>query len=416
MHLGDIKQNKLELSKSSVNYNIMESIGKLDVTVNWVKLYIIAFFMVLAIQPSIARNTEADSTVIKIDKRNQTVLEGGKPNVSLKEDLQALFQKNGMLLDDATWISIRRVVNSDITKDTVLVISQNTKTINVAIKANASSQVVTNTSGRNGSNGSKGAVSVGLNGVHIKDGSEEVHVSINGVVVKDGGEETRVVWRDSAKVARRNGEFASRTGFNIYLGLNSFTNTGAIGGIYNTKDFELSPFGSRYFGFGWTRSAAVSKGSKAALKISYGLEFSWYNFMYENNRYLVKGTNNIEFKDYVDDKGQSVDLSRNKLTVAYINLPVMPYVAFKKSSTVTYLGFGGYVGYRLDSYTKTKESDSGKKLWNHSSFYLNNLRYGLAFELGLKDFPDLFVNYDLTELYQTGYGPKVRGLSFGIRF
>ena len=35
-----------------------------------------------------------------------------------------------------------------------------------------------------------GAVSVGLNGVHIKDGSEEVHVSINGVVVKDGGEET----------------------------------------------------------------------------------------------------------------------------------------------------------------------------------------------------------------------------------
>ena len=190
----------------------MESIGKLDVTVNWVKLYIIAFFMVLAIQPSIARNTEADSTVIKIDKRNQTVLEGGKPNVSLKEDLQALFQKNGMLLDDATWISIRRVVNSDITKDTVLVISQNTKTINVAIKANASSQVVTNTSGRNGSNGSKGAVSVGLNGVHIKDGSEEVHVSINGVVVKDGGEETRVVWRDSAKVARRNGEFASRTG------------------------------------------------------------------------------------------------------------------------------------------------------------------------------------------------------------
>jgi hypothetical protein len=71
----------------------MKSISQLDVTVNWVKLYIVAFFMVLAIQPTIARNTETDSTVIKIDKRNQTVLEGGKPNVSLKEDIQALFQK-----------------------------------------------------------------------------------------------------------------------------------------------------------------------------------------------------------------------------------------------------------------------------------------------------------------------------------
>ncbi|MDI9866620.1 outer membrane beta-barrel protein [Flectobacillus sp. DC10W] len=393
----------------------MKSISQLDVTVNWVKLYIIAFFMVSAIQPTIARNTETDSTVIKIDKRNQTVLEGGKPNVSLKEDIQALFQKSGMTLDDATWIGIRRVVNSDITKDTVLVISQNNKTINVAIKANAPSNATIN-SGSSGNKGSKGGVSVGLGGVHIQDGRDEVHVSVNGVVVKDGSEETRVMWRDTAKVARRNGEFASRSGFNIYFGLNSFTNTGSISGVYNTKDFELSPFGSRYFGFGWTRSAAISKGSSAALKISYGLEFSWYNFMYENNRYEVKGNNNIEFKDYVDDKGQPVDLSRNKLTVAYINLPVMPYVAFKKSSTVTYIGFGGYVGYRLDSYTKTKESDSGRKLWNHSSFYLNNLRYGLAFELGLKDFPDLFVNYDLSQLYQTGYGPKISGLSFGIRF
>ena len=393
----------------------MKSISQLDVTVNWVKLYIVAFFMVLAIQPTIARNTETDSTVIKIDKRNQTVLEGGKPNVSLKEDIQALFQKSGMTLDDATWIGIRRVVNSDITKDTVLVISQNNKTINVAIKANTSSNVNRN-SVASGNSGAKGGVSVGLGGVHIQDGRDEVHVIINGVLVKDCSEETRVMWRDTAKVARRNGEFASRSGFNIYFGLNSFTNTGSISGIYNTKDFELSPFGSRYFGFGWTRSAAISKGSSAALKISYGLEFSWYNFMYENNRYEVKGNNSIEFRDYVDDKGQPVDLSRNKLTVAYINLPVMPYVAFKKSSTVTYLGFGGYVGYRLDSYTKTKESDSGRKLWNHSSFYLNNLRYGLAFELGLKDFPDLFVNYDLSQLYQTGYGPKISGLSFGIRF
>jgi hypothetical protein len=137
--------------------------------------------------------------------------------------------------------------------------------------------------------------------------------------------------------------------------------------------------------------------------------------MFENNNYLVKNTNEIGFRNYADAQGNVIPLCRNKLTVANINIPVMPYIAFKKSSTVTYIAAGGYIGYRIDSYTKTKEDDSGKKEWNHSSFFLNNVRYGLAFELGLKNFPDLFVNYDLNNMFQDGRGPKVGGISFGIR-
>ena len=136
--------------------------------------------------------------------------------------------------------------------------------------------------------------------------------------------------------------------------------------------------------------------------------------MLENNAFFVKGNDNVSFSDY-QNAGKQVALSRNKLTIANINLPVMPYIAFKKGSIITYIAAGGYVGYRLDSYTKTKEDDGGKKQWNHSSFFLNNVRYGLAFELGLKNFPDLFVNYDMSNLFQDGRGPKVGGLSFGIR-
>ncbi len=364
----------------------------------------------------LANGGEADSTVISIDKRNQTLL-NQKNNKTLRENLQELFTKSGMSLDDDTWRGIRRIVNSDLSKDTLLVITQDNKSIKVVINTdskNGSNESV-NTDNRSDRTGNKEKqVKVGLGGVVVKDGNDEVRVGWNGVYVNENGKETSITLRDSSRMNRKDRSFNSRSGFNIYLGLNSFTNTSSISAA-DSKNYELSPFGSRYFGFGWTRSGTVSQGTNSAFKISYGLEFSWYNFMLENNVIFVKGNDKVEFTDFKNSKGDQIALSRNKLTIANINIPIMPYVAFKKGSTVTYIAAGGYVGYRLDSYTKIKETDSGHKEWNHSSFFLNNLRYGLAFELGLKNFPDLFVNYDLSNLYQDGRGPKVGGLSFGIR-
>lgn len=368
---------------------------------------------------TLAKGGEADSTVISIDKRNQTLL-NQKNNKTLRENLQELFTKSGMSLDDDTWRGIRRIVNSDLNKDTLLVITQDSKSIKVVINTNSKngSNESVNTDNKSERNGNKEKqVKVGLGGVVVKDGNDEVRVGWNGVYVNENGKETNITLRDSSRINRKDQSFNSRSGFNVYLGLNSFTNTGSIPSA-DGKNYELSPFGSRYIGFGWTRSGAISKGKNAAFKISYGLEFSWNNFMFENNNYIVKGNDKIEFQNYPDNSKTPivpVELYRNKLTIANVNIPVMPYVAFKKGSNITYIAAGGYVGYRLDSYTKTKEEDSGKKQWNHSSFFLNNVRYGLAFELGLKDFPDLFVNYDMNNLFQDGKGPKVGGLSFGIR-
>jgi Outer membrane protein beta-barrel domain len=393
--------------------NIMKTLKGFSLSI----IATIALFFAIDFQSN-AKGGETDSTVISIDKRNQTLLNQSN-NRTLKENIQDLFQKSGMTLDDDTWRGIRRIVNSDLNKDTLLVITQNDKTIKVVINTNTKGDNKTINSDSNWEKRSKDKkdkeVSVGLNGVVVKDGNDEVRVGWNGVYVNDGGKETNITLGDSTKRNRRDREFSSRSGFNIYLGLNSFTNASSIVAPYMSKDFELSPFGSRYFAMGWTRSGTISKGSNAAFKISYGLEFSWYNFMFENDNYLVKNNDNIAFRNYQDAQGNVVKLCRNKLTVANINIPVMPYVAFKKSSTVTYIAAGGYVGYRLDSYTKTKEDDSGKKQWNHSSFFLNNVRYGLAFELGLKNFPDLFVNYDLNNMFQDGRAPKVGGISFGIR-
>ncbi len=366
---------------------------------------------------TLAKGGEADSTVISIDKRNQTLL-NQKNNKTLRENLQELFTKSGMSLDDDTWRGIRRIVNSDLNKDTLLVITQDNKSIKVVINTdskNGSNESI-NTDSKSEKTGSKDKqVKVGLGGVVVKDGNDEVRVGWNGVYVNENGKETSITLSDTLKNKnKRDRSFNSRSGFNIYLGLNSFTNTSSILAA-DAKNYELSTFGSRYFGFGWTRSGTISKGTNAAFKISYGLEFSWYNFMLENSVIFVKGNDNVGFTDFKNAKGEQIALCRNKLTIANINIPVMPYVAFKKGSTITYIAAGGYIGYRVDSYTKIKEQDGGRKDWNHNSFFLNNVRYGLAFELGLKDFPDLFVNYDMNNLFQDGRGPKVGGLSFGIR-
>jgi hypothetical protein len=380
----------------------------------------IAFFFSTNSQV-LANGGDADSTVINIDKRNQTLLNQKSGGKTLRENLQELFTKSGMTLDDDTWRGIRRVVNSDLNKDTLLVITQSDKSIKVVINTNSkngNNNETINTDNKEERSGSKDKqVKVGLGGVVVKDGNDEVRVGWNGVYVNENGKETNITLRDTIGRSRKDRSFNSRSGFNIYFGLNSFTNTGSIPAA-DSKNYELSPFGSRYFGFGWTRSGMISKGTNAAFKISYGLEFSWYNFMFENDNFIVKGTDAVGFQNYPDPNPSvktPIVLCRNKLTVANINIPVMPYVAFKKGSTITYIAAGGYVGYRLDSYTKTKEDESSKKQWNHSSFFLNNVRYGLAFELGLKDFPDLFVNYDMNNLFQDGRGPKIGGLSFGIR-
>jgi Outer membrane protein beta-barrel domain len=372
-----------------------------------------------------AKKSETDSTIINVDKRNQVVV-GKNNNQTLRENIQALMAEKGMTLNDETWKGIRKVINSDIEKDTLIVITQDGKSVNIAI--NTSKMSENKQSGTNSGNSSdKKSVKIGLNGVHVIDGTDEVHVSLNGVQVKNGNtDEVNIRIRSNDKndttdvKSKKVGGFHSRNGFNLYLGLNSYTGTGSITKTaeYSPTDFELSALGSRFVAFGWTRSVTLSRGTKSALKMNYGLEFSWNNFMFDTSKdqskVISKGTNGVKFTDYQID-GKNVELCKSKMTAAYLNFPVMFYIAGKRDSKFNYIGFGGHVGYLLDSYTKTKEDATGNKQHDHSSLFLNKTRYGLDFEINVENFPTLFVNYDLNTLFQDNRGPKLNTISFGIR-
>lgn len=385
------------------------------------KLSIIAIF-ITAVQFCLSFNlkamrSELDSTVINIDKRNQLVLNSKNTKGSLREDLTLVFSKHGVILDDETWKQIRGIVNSDLDKDTVIVVSNGGRKVQIGFKNIAfdkfkkentivtksktdtlfekrTERVLVTPEGR-----------VDIGNIHVDpDGTVDVgniHINSNGTV--------KIHKKDSLN------HFANRAGFNLYFGLNTFGGTSSIAGNYNATNFELSPLGSRYFGMGFVRSTTLSQTATKSFRLSYGVELSWQNYMFENNTVLTKGTNSISFYTYQDDNGKQVALSRNKLTIASLMLPVMPYIAFKKSSFIQFVGLGGYLGYRIDSYTKTKEDDSGHKQWNHNSFFLNPIRYGVSFELGIKALPVLFFNYDLSNVFQNDKGPKINGINFGIR-
>jgi len=284
----------------------------------------------------------------------------------------------------------------------------------------------------------KNYVRIGLKGIRIKDGDTEVTITTRGVDIKDGNEQVSIgnnsdgyeidtTARDGdlgnnrdyddndekVMTIRRVRRYSSpRKGFNISLGLNAYAQNQPL--TNNPDEYDLRPFGSRYISLGFVKSAALVRGKSAGLHLDFGLDVAWNNLMFEGNNTVEKGNLAVEFPLVTNSDGRELDLRKSKLTIPYVNFSLMPTISFRKAF-ISYLSAGGYVGYRLGGYTKTKLAD-GKKDHVRSDYYLNDFRYGAAFELGIRNFPDFFVHYDMNPLFQTNKGPDIRMINFGIRF
>ena len=382
-----------------------------------------------------AAHTGQDSILLKIDKRNQTLLgTKGDKTKTLKEELTQVFEKKGLVLSDSLWQNIRKTIQSNTDLDSSVNVRIGNSQVKIAIiRSDRDLLGQQSIAARNkpmdriieiGTN-KKEVIDIGLNGIHVKDGKEEVHVDWNGVRVKESnGEETRVYWGpDSlkAKQKKENANFFSRDGMNLYLGLNGLS--GEVPQInamiypmnYLQTDTELKPFSSRYVSVEFSESLTLVKGKKSAFKLGLGISFDWYNFMFDHNRLVQKANQGAIFQPKFDAQGNEIALSKNKLTVSYINIPIMPHVVFSKNSGVQMIGIGGYVGYRIDSWTKSIEEKTENLNRVSSNFNLNQFRYGLRAEFAFKKLPNLFFNYDLSPLFEKNSSPNLAGFSFGIR-
>ncbi len=250
--------------------------------------------------------------------------------------------------------------------------------------------------------------------------------------IKIGGENGETVSSDSSMAAterkprrkkRTDSEWFLDLGLDNYLDAGKFPN--------QNEPYALRATGSRYIALSHLYRTRIG-GAASPLAISYGSEFSCYNFMFDSNQRIFKGANAVEFRPLPDAQGQDIALKKSKLTAIYASLPVMLVLdlgqadrshkdknrSFRNSSRGGLrLGAGGFVGYKLYSYSKIKE-DGGNKDRDRSSFYLNNVRYGVQGLVGIGSI-DLFFKYDLSPLFADNQGPAntdLRSIAFGFRF
>ena len=366
-----------------------------------------------------------DSLLLKINKRDQTLVGAKNSNHTLKEELEIAFNKKGLVLSDSLWQNIRQAIKTDFDGDSSISVRIGNSSVKIGIlksgeKYKSEISVKTKPGGVRIASSGKEEVRVGLDGIHVNEGNEETHVTWDGVYHREGNEVTKVIWgKDSTKLKRPN--LYSRKGLNFYFGFNALTGGETEiavpypGAPPYVPNFTLNPTGSRYASIEIARFITLSEGKKSAFRLGYGLEIDWYNFMFDHNRIATKGPNGVQFTTYYAAPGKEIAMSKNKMSVSYLTLPIMPHFAFDKKSAVQMIAIGGYVSYRLDTWTKAVEEESGNLRKETSNLYVNPFRYGLRAEFALRHFPDLFFSYDLSPFFETGKGPEMRGLAFGIR-
>ncbi|WP_254562901.1 hypothetical protein [Dyadobacter diqingensis] len=266
----------------------------------------------------------------------------------------------------------------------------------------------------------KNYVRIGRRGLQIKNGNKRVAVNDDDVDVSDDNNGNFNYGRigQAAKAYVPTWGSSPRKGFNIGLGLNTYGSntpmTLSSGAVNEMPD--LKPFASRYISLGYIASTTIARGQKARLSFDFGIDFSWYNLMFEGNKKIVKSPDGIvRFEPLMDEQGNNeIALKKNKYVLPFVNLSFMPTLSFRRSF-ISHITAGVYGGYRLGSYSKIVAEGSKDKKFDRVNFFANDVRYGVGFELGIRRFPDLFVNYDLNELYETNHGPAVKMLSFGIK-
>ena len=321
--------------------------------------------------PSVASVTLADSLVIRFANRTRLVIyapdKAGIQALS-NYDLNKIVREMGMQLDSIP--DGQTAISRDggrYLKDTVLVVTKKKNGVTIVI------------------NGSGDTTRTDSADKREADSDEDYH-------------------RANRKRNDKNWDFSFDGGG---IGLTNFVQRRVTPG-YSEDSYNLRPLGSRYVSVGLGVMPTLIRGKRASLKLYYGVEVAWNNFMFENDVIAERTPSGVAFVD------AGRDLRKSKLTVCTIGIPVVPRVTFYNSQNrkVCHIGLGAYANYRLDSYRKIKELD-GDKDRRHDNFDLANYRYGLVTHLGIGK-TEFFVKYDLSPVFKEGKGPDVRAVSFGF--
>ncbi len=146
------------------------------------------------------------------------------------------------------------------------------------------------------------------------------------------------------------------------------------------------------------------------LNLQTGLGIDWGNYRFEDS-WTIANVNGQTVPYQITE-----DLSKTKLVTVYMNIPLMLKFNIPIGGSFRnnfYLSAGVIGGLKLGSHTKIKYENGGSKEKDHDSFNLNLLRYDLTLRAGYRGI-GLFVNYQMSPMFEKDKGPKLYPYSAGL--
>jgi len=148
------------------------------------------------------------------------------------------------------------------------------------------------------------------------------------------------------------------------------------------------------------------------VNLATGLGATWYHYNFRNSYSL---TPNVPYATAVYD---SLKYSRNRLNVAYVNVPL--FLEFNTNNSDAshsfHFGAGMEFGYNIfNNKLKQKYEIDGHdyKRKQKDDFNVNPFRYDIIARIGYGNYT-LFANYSLSSFFEKGKGPSVYPFSAGI--
>jgi hypothetical protein len=234
------------------------------------------------------------------------------------------------------------------------------------------------------------------------------------VEIEENGDDTKVninvpdkAQRDSTRAVNKKENYKStKFNFDVDLGLNNFLKT------QDNELPDLKPIGSRYVSLNMHLNSQIG-GRKSPLYLVSGLEFAFNNYMFDDN-ITVANVNNVTGFITANDR----NLEKSKLTHSSVNIPFMPMLKFNRENGKDgfKIGAGGFAGYRLGSHSKVKFDEGGRseKDKTRDNYNLSDFQYGLEGVVGYGGL-DLFIKYNMNDLFKENRGPQANVISFGFR-
>jgi hypothetical protein len=169
----------------------------------------------------------------------------------------------------------------------------------------------------------------------------------------------------------------------------------------------LNTWASRNFQIGLMWEPSIAK--RRTWTVRWGFEYSNFSLRFSENPIISKATNRVEFT-----RASGVQVSNSRLSVNYWNAVMMLRRNFK-SGGLRYFSFGGYAGLRGGTNTILCTENPERVTYEYTDYHLNDFRYGVRMEIGIRRFIGIYAQYDLNKLFKDNRGPELNLISFGIK-